>query len=740
MSFLHPLLLGGLALVSIPVVIHLIMRQQPKRLIFPAFRFLKQQLTANQRKLRLRHWLLLALRMLLIALMCLALARPRLFSERLSGLNTERAAAVALVIDTSPTMGYQTGGRSRLDEAKSRAMELLDELGPSSRVAIIDSSEPAGEWLPSVAVARERIAGLEPKAANTPMTSAFESALRLIQKLEPDSGGDVLPRFIYVISDRTPNSWDNDRIADLKLLRDRLPDPKPNCVYLDVGVDQPVDVAIADVEVKPQVIAANKPVVVRATVQSVGSSVDTEVLCRFDGDLAGERKPVRLTGDSRQLVEFERRGLAPGLHQAEISLVTTDSLMDNNRRYVTFEVRRPRRVLIICDDRRDAEVWRKAVDHQGLFQCEVKATTDAGFSSLGPSDFVAYKAIFLLSVSRPGQAGRDLWDKLEPYVRQGGGLGVLPGGEGLDHDDYNKPDSAAQRLLPGQLIRMEFSADGVKWGEIDLGHPLLAPFRTWAEQPEVERFLQNRRRAFLYWEIKPDPKALILARYDQPEKRPAVLERIPDDAKGRGRVLLFSTPFDEQQDANGGKANDYNSGSAFFFVLANLATTYLAGETEDANFNHRAGAPVVIPLPADRRFLLYGLHGPGLSGADTQVARPADAAELRLTQPRQAGHFSVTGPQREPVAAFSLNISPEEALLLPRRPVESIEDLLGPKSVIGLGQNRPLKDALEGQLRQPLDLFPWLMLLLLFALAIENLLANKFYRQPAETAAEPAHH
>lgn len=735
MSFIHPLLLAGLVLVVLPIVIHLIMRQQPKRLIFPALRFLKQQVTANQRKLRLRHWLLLALRMLLIALMCLALARPRLFSDRLAGLNTEQSAAVVLAIDTSPTMGYQTAGRSRLDEAKARAMELLDELGASSRVAVIDSSEPAGEWLPSVAAARERVLALDLKAANSPMTASIEGAYRLMQKLEPESGSsEVLPRFVYVISDRTPNSWDNDRVADLKLLRDRLPDPKPKCVYLDVGVDQPADVAIADVEIKPQIVASDKPVVIRATVQSIGQPVDTEVLCRFDGDLAAERKPVRLAGDGRQLIEFERRGLAPGMHQAEISLVTTDSLTENNRRFVTFEVRRPRKVLIICDDRRDAEIWRKAIDSQKLFECDVKTTTDAGFSSLGPTDFAAYKAVYLLSVSRPGQVGRDLWDKLESYVIKGGGLGVLPGGEGLDRDDYNRPNSAAQRLLPGQLIQLEASADGVKWGDIDLGHSLLTPFRLWAEQPETERFLQNRRRAFLYWDIKPDPKALVLVRYDQPEKRPALLERIPEGATGRGRVLLFSTPLDEQQSATGAKANDYNAANSFFYVIANLTTTYLAGEMEDANFNHRAGAPVLVRLPADRPSSIYSLQGPGITGADTQIARPANAVELRLTQPRQAGHYSVTGQNRDPIAAFSMNFSPEEALLLPRRPTEPIEDVFGPKSVIGLGQNKPLKDAIDGQLRQPIDLFPWLMLLVLFALAIENLLANKFYRQPGAKA------
>ena len=56
-----PILLTGAALVGLPVLLHLIMRQEPKRLPFPAFRFLKQQRQINQRKIRLRHLLLLLL-------------------------------------------------------------------------------------------------------------------------------------------------------------------------------------------------------------------------------------------------------------------------------------------------------------------------------------------------------------------------------------------------------------------------------------------------------------------------------------------------------------------------------------------------------------------------------------------------------------------------------------------------------------------------------------------------------
>src|SRR5438093_8446902 len=101
MTFVHPFLLGGLLLVGIPVLIHLIMQQKPKRLPFPAFRFLLQRHRTNQRTLRLRHLLLLALRVLAIAAVCLALARPKLFSEGAFNLSEDRSIAAALLFDTS---------------------------------------------------------------------------------------------------------------------------------------------------------------------------------------------------------------------------------------------------------------------------------------------------------------------------------------------------------------------------------------------------------------------------------------------------------------------------------------------------------------------------------------------------------------------------------------------------------------------------------------------------------------
>ena len=66
----------GPLLVGLPIVLHLIMRQKPKPLEFPALRFIQKQHSSNRRRLRLHHLILLALRALAILFLAGALARP----------------------------------------------------------------------------------------------------------------------------------------------------------------------------------------------------------------------------------------------------------------------------------------------------------------------------------------------------------------------------------------------------------------------------------------------------------------------------------------------------------------------------------------------------------------------------------------------------------------------------------------------------------------------------------------
>ena len=78
MSLLNPALLAGLGLVAIPILLHLLMRAKPKRLVFPALRLILQRKKQNSRRMRLRHFWLLLLRVLVIALIVFAMTRPSL--------------------------------------------------------------------------------------------------------------------------------------------------------------------------------------------------------------------------------------------------------------------------------------------------------------------------------------------------------------------------------------------------------------------------------------------------------------------------------------------------------------------------------------------------------------------------------------------------------------------------------------------------------------------------------------
>ena len=72
---------GGVML-SVPVLIHFLMKPKPIEVDFPALRFLQEKSLVSKSRSRLRHFLLLLLRCLLIGLAALALAGPAVASQQ----------------------------------------------------------------------------------------------------------------------------------------------------------------------------------------------------------------------------------------------------------------------------------------------------------------------------------------------------------------------------------------------------------------------------------------------------------------------------------------------------------------------------------------------------------------------------------------------------------------------------------------------------------------------------------
>lgn len=123
------------------------------------------------------------------------------------------------------------------------------------------------------------------------------------------------------------------------------------------------------------------------------------------------------------------------------------------------------------------------------------------------------------------------------------------------------------------------------------------------------------------------------------------------------------------------------------------------------------------------------IEGPGVTVRDAEIPLDAKQAEMRLTPSRTgtAGSFRVFTPSKDWLDGFSLN-PPSEECSLARVPSQAIEGLFSEGSVIPIDRKLSLREVLKLKYDQPLDLFPFLLIAVLFLLALEAFVANQFYR------------
>jgi hypothetical protein len=134
MYFLQPLALFFLAAALVPPLLHLFQRRRPPDVTFPAVRYLRQTEREASRTIRLRHLLLLLLRVAAVALLALAAARP-VVPKRV-GVGHE-PTALALVLDHSLSSGAVAGGVRTFDDLAARARETLRAAQPSDALWLV---------------------------------------------------------------------------------------------------------------------------------------------------------------------------------------------------------------------------------------------------------------------------------------------------------------------------------------------------------------------------------------------------------------------------------------------------------------------------------------------------------------------------------------------------------------------------------------------------------------------------
>lgn len=527
MNFLHPgLLAAGLAAISIPIIIHLLMHRRRKPVMWGAMRFLVEAYKRQRRRLMLEKWLLLACRCLMLALIAVALAQPLL-----GGLGLKASGkTVYLLIDNSLASGARStpGGSTALTEHKSAARTVLDALqtgsgtgaqGDSDRIALITLGGPADGLIVPPTVNPNSVRALLDQLEPTDSRADLAGALRQVaQSMNPPDASAFKPRpdrtLIIVLSDFTEGSLDLSPIGD-QLSGVRLPEGTRIIALSPADVGR-TNVSISGLEPLRTVLvdstragAAGLTELVRVQLRRSGTDLSqaqtttvraqislaqialadaaggTSAL-RSGEDAAGERAIVRwapgqdvatavvpVRTDRANLRSGPRAATSGASNALVIAAIDDDALPADNFARAPIELRDGLKVGIVAParfaqtervDKLDAASWVRLA----LAPSEQTAgidTVDIEPATIDGPRLVGLDAVVL---PRPDLLPESAWARLRVFIDAGGLVLVMP------------PSAVSVHVWPDAMIK----ALGVDW---TLGREAIAVTGKKLAKPAVAR-------------------------------------------------------------------------------------------------------------------------------------------------------------------------------------------------------------------------------------------------------------
>ena len=133
-GFLNSTVLLAAAAALIPLLIHLFSRRRVKVVEFSSLKHLKQMEKRQLRRLKIRQWLLLILRMLIVLAAVLAFARPTL---KEGSIGSHAAVAAVILFDNSVSMDRSVADGNLMELARRRTQQLIETFTQSDQVALV---------------------------------------------------------------------------------------------------------------------------------------------------------------------------------------------------------------------------------------------------------------------------------------------------------------------------------------------------------------------------------------------------------------------------------------------------------------------------------------------------------------------------------------------------------------------------------------------------------------------------
>lgn len=571
MSFLEPAYLLGLLAALGPLVIHLINRKKAVRQEFPAMRFLLQSNKRVARGTRIRQWVLLALRMLVVGLLAFALAKPFLNND--AGISTQERLPTATVIVLDTSMSMQNADWWK--RAKDQADELVGAMRPWDEVALVFADRQGGQPVARLTTDHSKVSDAIDAASPGFDSTDLPGALRRAADVLAPS---QLPnKRIVLISDFTMGGFPSNAVG-------AVPTNVP-VSRVDVSDDHRASVVVSDVRYEQEGTRREPVFRVDATLSNLGSQdKDVEVRLLVDGAAVAAAK-VLVPAHKTALQTFRHRVEGLQARVGAVEIVDGDALQADNRRWLTLRGGNRVRALLVNGEptsvvyRDELFFFERALNPKN--SPDGIATTSITRDGLEGRDLGEFDVVVLANVT---SITTNAAEALKAFVDGGGGL-LFAMGDQVDVESWN---SRLKDLLPKPIRGMKQLAEvgdpdaPVKvthFGSAVREHPIFEVF----EAPGGATLQQGLVYSYMLLEPSPPAQSRTLLSYK--DAAPALLER----KVGRGRVLLYTTTLDVDW-------SDLATRTAYLPLMRRMMQYLARRATSESDPVHHVGEPVALDV------------------------------------------------------------------------------------------------------------------------------------------------
>lgn len=523
MTFLAPLFLLGLLAIAIPVIIHFLNLRKPQKVAFSTLSFFSELQKSTIRRLKLKRWLLLAVRILTVIMLALALARPFL-PPGIGGSSSSSATLYIILVDNGIRMDRVNADGPYLDQAKQLIQSLTDDTRDQDRFAILPThgNQVSAGYLNQSQVS-ERLRDLEISETG----SLINQRIRTIEGLVSSWSGEV--SVLYRVT------TDDGLIADADVIE--IPESLSNVPlnYVILGSESGSNLVVQSVNAAGTVAGPGVSVPVQIVVSNSGRqpAYNSFVSLEVDDQLIGQHQ-LDLDPGASETVYFELIPSRSGFVKGHI-LLEGDQFQPDNDHFFSLEVPEVRQVLLINEATDGAGTYLTAVlqaAEQIQGRIRVQQTTSNSYQNAGQLE--GFDVVVLNGLDRIND---DLQENLVRTVQSGRGLVLFPSPR-ADFSTYNR---LLDRLNAGQFVGFRGtygSFDPVaRVDRIRDGHPIIEEI---FEKQDDEVISTELPGLFYYLRHSQEPQSGTLTVLQSELVEPILL----DHRFGNGRVLISTVGAD----------------------------------------------------------------------------------------------------------------------------------------------------------------------------------------------------